>query len=1073
MAEQIAVSEDFNKAVDQVILDSKRLHGVVNGDGLASIVTEDGSLIPSVRKALLDNLYFKTPPIAWKQGTQVSVFNQLYAFTEAGATSWWYAPTATQSTIVLQGVSPKSDPKWRAFLNQTGEDPSKKYAPIDSPKFTGNPRAPKPAKGDSSDTIPTTSWVGDAIKAIVDGLDDLIAALDTFENITVKNDAVLNKVSVAGGMNIVGNISATRSNATLQKITLVTETAEIAFEQNGATPPDVVKKTNIKPYTVTTGTVNTDNLNSAKMTVGAESTSGVSSTLKGNTVADYVRIKGNTATSADVPQLIVDGKTRLHDVEILGEVSGLKADVEGIDIHPSSVTTGRIATETLEVSHNTNLIGKTTVGQLEITGEVTGLGLNLNVDGKDIKPNSVATTGEATVGTNLSIGQDLVVSGTSTVKDLTVEGKLRADIDLSDKDLNVRSIKTASNSDLAGQTTIKDLKVTGQVQGLPEPDVAGKDITPKSVVTSGNVTVGGNLQVNGTFGLTDVTLDNITVKEVTNVKDLNITGEVTGLPALPASVDGLDILPKSVTTTNDVTVGGSQTVTGTLGVTGKTTVGDLHVGGALSGVTIDIDGQDISVKNLTVTGTTTLTGDATASKIASGEITNTGKITTKDLYVSGNFVDENGQPVAPTMDGLDINPKNVNATGSLKGQSVTTVGGITSGGNMHSKGTLAVDGDAGVTGDFNVAGQTATVNDLVVKGSLRDGNGNPIGSAESIEGKDILPKSVTATESVSALSLSAADSITAVGPITGESLTVTGEVNGGSLAVSGAASIEGVATVGGLTTEGSVTTNELILKRKAGQTGDKLRVEGNALVEGDLNVSGTINGEIDLSSKNITALSATVTGDIGAVNVTASNDVTAQRVVAGSADMGKVGLDVANNANVGGNLKVTGTITGQLDLSNNAVAAKTLTVTGETNLKATTVTDLTVTGEFSLANNDVVAKSLEADKVTAPKFSVTPKDVLPSSATYTPDGTTNVYNVNVQTAFAVNAPAGLVGGGKSESIYIYFEQDATGHEVTWSNSFVVHGTGTKVSTTPSSVTICNLVYRGKGNLIDVFMTTRP
>lgn len=109
MAEQIAVSEDFNKAVDQVILDSKRLHGVVNGDGLASIVTEDGSLIPSVRKALLDNLYFKTPPIAWKQGTQVSVFNQLYAFTEAGATSWWYAPTATQSTIVLQGVSPKSD----------------------------------------------------------------------------------------------------------------------------------------------------------------------------------------------------------------------------------------------------------------------------------------------------------------------------------------------------------------------------------------------------------------------------------------------------------------------------------------------------------------------------------------------------------------------------------------------------------------------------------------------------------------------------------------------------------------------------------------------------------------------------------------------------------------------------------------------------------------------------------------------------------------------------------------------------------------------------------------------------
>lgn len=1073
MAEQIAVSDDFNKAVDQVILDSKRLNGVVNGDGMASIVTEDGSLIPSVRKALLDNLYFKTPPIAWKQGTPVSVFNQLYAFTENGATSWWYAPTATQSAIVTQGVSPKSDPKWRAFLNQTGEDPSKKYAPIESPAFTGNPRAPHPAKNNSSDTIPTTQWVGDAIKAIVDSLDDLISKLDTFENITVHQDAVLNQVSVAGNLQVAGNISAPRSNITAQKVTLVTETAELAFEQNGATPPNVVKKTNIKPYTITTGTVNADSIKSTKLEVGTDSSPDYSTTLKGKTSSHYMRITGNSATSPDEPQLVVDGKTQLNDVEILGSVTGLKADVDGIDIHPTSVTTDRTVTEQLEVTGTTKLVGKTTVGQLEITGEVTGLGLNLNVDGKDINPNSVTTNDDISVGNNLLVGNNLIVSGASTVKDLTVEGRLRATIDLTGQELSVRSISTETSSAFGGTTTVDNLTITGTVTGLPEPDVADKDITPRSVVTTGNVTVGGNLQVNGDFSLDDVNINNLAVSATTNVKDLNITGTVTGLPSLPADVDGLDIAPASVTTTGDITVGGNETVTGTLDVTGKTTVNDLHVTGALSGVVIDVQDKDLRAKSLIVAETTTLTGDTTASNIGSAEIVNTGKITTKDLYVSGNFVDENGQPVAPTMDGLDINPKNVNATGYIKGTSVTTTGDATVGGNLHSKGTLAVDGNGGVTGDFTVAGQKTEVNDLVVKGSLRDGNGHPIGSAESIEGKDIAPKSVVATEGVSANTLSAVDAITAGGPITGSELTVTGDLTGAGLSLSANAQVDGTVTAANFTTAGTVTTDALILKRRAGQTEDKLRVEGNGLVEGDLTVSGTINGEIDLSSKDITALSATITGDVTGANITASNDLTGLRVVTGSADMSKVGLEVKNNATVGGNLTVTGNITGQLDLSNNAVTAKTLNVTGKSTLAVTEVTDLTVTGAFDLSQNDVTAKSLTATKVVSPKFSVTPKDVLPSSATYTPDGTTNFYNVDVQTAFVVNAPTGLIGGNKAESIFIYFQQDATGHEVTWSDSFVVHGDNVKVKSDPNALTICNLVYRGKGNLIDVFITTRP
>ena len=58
----------FENAVDQVIIDSERLHNVVNGSAVEEVITEDGSTIPTIRKAMLDNIYFKTPPLPWSAG---------------------------------------------------------------------------------------------------------------------------------------------------------------------------------------------------------------------------------------------------------------------------------------------------------------------------------------------------------------------------------------------------------------------------------------------------------------------------------------------------------------------------------------------------------------------------------------------------------------------------------------------------------------------------------------------------------------------------------------------------------------------------------------------------------------------------------------------------------------------------------------------------------------------------------------------------------------------------------------------------------------------------------------------
>ena len=77
----------FHNVVDQVIVDSERLHNVVNGTAVEEVITEDGSVIPTIRKAMLDNIYFKTPPLPWTVGATCTVFNQLYAFKSATGSS--------------------------------------------------------------------------------------------------------------------------------------------------------------------------------------------------------------------------------------------------------------------------------------------------------------------------------------------------------------------------------------------------------------------------------------------------------------------------------------------------------------------------------------------------------------------------------------------------------------------------------------------------------------------------------------------------------------------------------------------------------------------------------------------------------------------------------------------------------------------------------------------------------------------------------------------------------------------------------------------------------------------------
>lgn len=101
----------YQAAVEQTITAGEQIHQIVNGTATTEVTVEDGSKVPSIRKALLDNFYFKDP-IAWQVGQTENVFNQLRQFTDG---SWWYAPSATAGNPISMGSTPVGDPLWKIY----------------------------------------------------------------------------------------------------------------------------------------------------------------------------------------------------------------------------------------------------------------------------------------------------------------------------------------------------------------------------------------------------------------------------------------------------------------------------------------------------------------------------------------------------------------------------------------------------------------------------------------------------------------------------------------------------------------------------------------------------------------------------------------------------------------------------------------------------------------------------------------------------------------------------------------------------------------------------------------------
>lgn len=445
----------FENAVDQVIVDSERLHNVVNGTAVEEVITEDGSVIPTIRKAMLDNIYFKIPPLPWTVGATCTVFNQLYAFKSAAGTQWFYAPSASIDNPVRLPADPTESGYWKIFLDSKYMEDH--YATKESPVFTGNPQCPTASLESEDETLANTSFVHQLVRS---QLLNLQAGTLVLEGLNVNTLIKTNNLSVAGNASFAGLVEASGSQGKFRQVTLTKEGSTLDFAYRNPLDPDELS-TLLDYHSVTT-----DSITAHKIVNGSASSDNDTMSMEGlgNNRFDYVYITGSGAKGSDEPTLTVSGITKLENVIITGDVQGISHSVDGKDILPNSVGTKRLTvTEALTVQGDANFAGINT-NTLSAAGALTAK----TVTGVEGSFTTLAISDAATVNGDLAVEGGTLLKGT-----LGVSGGVTMESTLT---VNGNTVFGGST----GTTTVHNLNITGDVLGW-SPDLTGQSITVTAI----------------------------------------------------------------------------------------------------------------------------------------------------------------------------------------------------------------------------------------------------------------------------------------------------------------------------------------------------------------------------------------------------------------------------------------------------------------------------------------------------------------------------------------------------------------------------------------------------------------
>lgn len=452
-----------------------------------------------------------------------------------------------------------------------------------------------------------------------------------------------------------------------------------------------------------------------------------------------------------------------------------------------------------------NLSGGTFTGTVTLTGD----NIKTAIEGVDISLAKVGSdTDSLTIG-NLATNTQKIIYAAET--GTTVDGVVLKDKGITAADgnftVNGTNAETVVSSD-NGKTTIyggginvEGANGNGHVAISSGSVTADVSVTSKIITDLGGARMEGGKVVakNGLYiGATDIvnpTKDNskFSVDGTTGNTDLKGNLNVGGETTLGSTLD----------VTSDTTVGGDLTVNGAANFSKETTF--------TGGIKTDTISEKSEGKGVTVDGVVLKDGGITAAGDAFKVDGTTGNVTTTG----------------------DIQGKDINATGALKGQTL----GI---GTNGSEFTVDANGNAAVGGTLDVTGKTTLKNELQVNEKATFGIA--IGGSQTvINGGDI----------------------TATGKLTSKSASI------GTVGITDTGVVTGITKL--TAKELDVTDSLNIAGDIAGSTlkGNSLKITGDATISGGLAVTGNITGAtLNLWKDNdnstyMTAGGVTFTGDAG------------------------------------------------------------------------------------------------------------------------------------------------------------------------------------------------------------------
>ena len=708
------------------------------------------------------------------------------------------------------------------------------------------------------------------------------------------------------------------------------------------------------------------------------------------TIDPSANVRITVAGVADVVQVsstgaLITGNTQITGNLGIGGVPTAKLDIVG----PAGVTsftgTTKLGVLTRGSTSATDYSGVDFIGSSQ-TNPVARIAVQTTSSGSFLRfgTSNAYASGITNNALTIDYGSNVIVTGNFSVSGITtlgpvgnvkVTGGAAGQFLRTDGLGNLSWVAAGGTANVAGSSTQVQFNTGGAMDASANFtfDKTTNTLAVTNATNLGNLSVGGNASVAGNLNVTTgniVAGANISLAGGTTNNKLIFNANGVAAPVLNGTSIGTRIIlyPVSgVTTQTHFAMGieGSSTwhsvpdnscftrwYAGVNQIANLNGVGQFTVANILSAVGNIVTTSNIAAGNLSVTGTTVMTGAITTpntisavgnistaanvnatnanvtANVQAGNLRTTGSISSTGAITTASTISATGAiTTASTISatGAITTASTISATGNITTAGFIQAAGLASSGNMAipagnsllmgtNAGTSAKiiwDGAGAAPPSFNAFSAGTKLVLYPATAAPYTPNATEVGYALGIENSSIwystsnyangFHRWYAGTTQIANLNYQAftvAGNISTVGNVNSNNVNVTSNVQAGNLRTTGIVSATGViSTTGGIISAGIVSSfGTATLGNVIVPTGGTISAIGN-IIGGNLVANGTVTGVTLSASGNVTGFNITTGG-----SVSATSNITGGNILTG-------GLISATSNITGGNISTAGTVT--------------------------------------------------------------------------------------------------------------------------------------------------------------------